>query len=324
MPHTCPKKAGQIAKFSLEFKLKDQVKQRMSITRRRFISHSSILAASTLGFGGYAFGLEPAWRLRVQRYAIKPPGWTNGLKLRIAALSDIHASEPYMSAVRLRQIVAKANTLEADIIVLLGDYVVGSGAHIRKLEHAEWANELARLHAPLGVFGILGNHDWWQYGNQPQKSADEIAGVLRSANIDVLQNDARRLEKSGQPFWLLGLADQLAYWDTRPRRYKGADDLPATLAKIKDDAPAILLAHEPDIFVSVPSRISLTLSGHTHGGQVRVFGWSPVTPSKYGNRFAYGHIREGNRDLLVTGGLGISRVPVRIGMPPEIMLVDLG
>ena len=89
-----------------------------------------------------------------------------------------------------------------------------------------------------------------------------------------------------------------------------------------DDAPVVLLAHEPDIAVKVPERVSLMLSGHTHGGQVRLFGWSPVTPSRYGNRFAYGHVRE-QCDVIVSGGLGCSIMPVRIGVPPELVLVTL-
>ena len=100
-------------------------------------------------------------------------------------------------------------------------------------------------------------------------------------------------------------------------------DLDGTLAKVTDDAPVILLAHEPDIFPRVPSRVSLTLSGHTHGGQVRVFGYSPMVPSRYGNRYAYGHIVEDNRHLVVSGGLGCSILPVRIGVPPEIVMVDV-
>jgi uncharacterized protein len=100
--------------------------------------------------------------------------------------------------------------------------------------------------------------------------------------------------------------------------------LPAMLAPITDDAPVILMAHEPDIFPKVPARVSLTLSGHTHGGQVRVMGYSPVVPSRYGNRYAYGHIREDNRDLIVSGGLGCSMIPVRLGVPPEILLIELG
>ena len=105
--------------------------------------------------------------------------------------------------------------------------------------------------------------------------------------------------------------------------FEGVDDLPGTLAKITDDAPVILLAHEPDIFSEVPNRVSLTLSGHTHGGQVRVFGYSPMVPSRYGNRYAYGHVVEDDRHLIVSGGLGCSILPVRIGVPPEIVMVDV-
>ena len=100
-------------------------------------------------------------------------------------------------------------------------------------------------------------------------------------------------------------------------------DLTATLAKVTDDAPVILLAHEPDVAMRVPSRVALQLSGHTHGGQVRLFGWSPVVPSRYGERFVYGHTRT-NCDVIVSGGLGCSIMPFRLGVPPEIVLVTLG
>lgn len=86
----------------------------------------------------------------------------------------------------------------------------------------------------------------------------------------------------------------------------------------------ILLAHEPDIFPDVPSRVALTISGHTHGGQVRLFGYSPVVPSRFGNRYAYGHVVEGGRNLVVSGGLGVAILPVRFGMRPEIVQIDLG
>ena len=131
-----------------------------------------------------------------------------------------------------------------------------------------------------------------------------------------------RLVHGGRAFWLLGLGDQIAL--LRRPRLRGVDDLPGTLAKITDDAPAILLAHEPDIFPKVPARVALTLSGHTHGGQVRLFGYSPVTASRFGNRYAYGHVREDGRDLVVSGGLGTSIFPVRFGVRPEIVLIALG
>ena len=90
------------------------------------------------------------------------------------------------------------------------------------------------------------------------------------------------------------------------------------------DAAMYLMAHEPDIFPEVPGRVALTLSGHTHGGQVRVFGYAPIVPSKFGTRYAYGHVVENARHLVVSGGLGCSGVPFRFGSPPEIVLVELG
>ena len=91
-----------------------------------------------------------------------------------------------------------------------------------------------------------------------------------------------------------------------------------------DTAPTILLVHEPDIFPNVPSRVSLTLAGHTHGGQVTFMGYAPRVPSRYGRRYLYGHIVEDGRSLLVSGGLGCSGLPVRFGRPPEIVVVELG
>jgi uncharacterized protein len=136
----------------------------------------------------------------------------------------------------------------------------------------------------------------------------------------------------GQPFWLAGLGDQWAFpgFDVKRRRnggrkyYLGVDDLDATLALVTDDAPIVLMAHEPDIFPEVPKRVSLTLSGHTHGGQIQIAGFAPVVPSAYGRRYRYGHIEEDGRHLIVSAGLGCSGVPVRIGSPPEIVVLEIG
>jgi predicted MPP superfamily phosphohydrolase len=151
--------------------------------------------------------------------------------------------------------------------------------------------------------------------------------MLERRGIPVYENDAARLVKDGTRFWLAGLGDQLAFFRGRRKRgsriFQGVDDLDGTLAKVTDSAPVILLAHEPDVFPRVPKRVALTLSGHTHGGQVRLLGYSPLVPSRYGNRYAYGHCVEGGRHLVVTGGLGCSILPVRLGVPPEIVMVDV-
>ncbi len=139
-----------------------------------------------------------------------------------------------------------------------------------------------------------------------------------------MENDAVLLGREGQRFWLAGLGDQLAHW-LGPGRFRGADDLPGTLARVTTDDPVILLAHEPDIFTTVPARVALTLAGHTHGGQIRLPFMPPVwAPSEYGARFAYGHIVERDRHLIVSGGLGCSKVPLRLGVPPEILRIELG
>ena len=273
----------------------------------------------------YAFFVEPALRLRVKRWRLAPKRWTGG-PLKIAVLSDLHMGEPFVTLARLEQIVARTNALGADIIVILGDLEAGHRFVTAKVSMTETAERLARLSAPLGVHAILGNHDWWHDRAAQARGGgpNRIAELLRAAGIPVLQNDAVKLGEGSASgaFWLAGLEDQLAI-GVGDMEFRGLDDLSGTLAKITDDAPAILLAHEPDIFPKVPSRFALTLSGHTHGGQVRIFGYSPVVPSDYGNRFAYGHVCEGDRDIVISGGIGCSIAPVRLGVVPEVTVVEI-
>ncbi len=286
------------------------------------------LGAFGASTAAYGFGVEPVLRLGITRYNITPPQWPADLHLTIAVIADLHACDPWMSLDRIETIVARTNALKADVIVMLGDYVAGHRHVTRYIPASEWAPVLGGLKAPLGVHAILGNHDWWEDKTaQRDGQGPTIARrALEAAGIPVYENDARRLTKSGRGFWLAGLGDQLAYLPARrfrPVKRIGVDDLAATLAKITDDAPVVLLAHEPDVAVRVPARVALQLSGHTHGGQVRLFGWSPVAPTRYGNKFAYGHTRE-KCDVIVSGGLGCSIMPFRLGVPPEIVLVTLG
>ena len=296
------------------------------ISRRHFFRFIAGLGAFGASTTAYGFGIEPTLRLRVARYHLLPPKWPADFQLKIAVIADLHACDPWMSLEHIEAIVERTNALDADLIVMLGDYVAGH-RHVRRFIPAgEWASVLAGLRAPLGVHAILGNHDWWDDKAVQREGEGTTAArrALEAAGIPVYENDAQRLSKAGRPFWLAGLGDQLAYLPARrfrPVRRIGVDDLAATLKKVTDDAPLILPAHEPDVAVRVPSRVALQLSGHTHGGQVRLFGWSPVSPS--GQRLSYGHIRM-NCDVIVSGGLGCSIMPFRLGVPPEIGLVTLG
>lgn len=295
------------------------------LSRRLFLK--SVGGLGALGVSTTAYGFtEPVIRLGVTRYQLTPPRWPAGFQLKIAAIADLHACDPWMSIDRIHGIVERTNALNADIIVLLGDYVAGHRHVTRFIAADEWAPVLAGLKAPLGVHAVLGNHDWWE-DKTVQREGQGLTNsrrALEAVGIPVYENDARRLSKNGQPFWIAGLGDQLAYVPARrfrPVRRIGVDDLAATLKKVTDDAPLILMAHEPDVAHRVPSRVSLQLSGHTHGGQVRMLGWSPISPS--GQRLSYGHVRM-NCDVIVSGGLGCSIMPFRLGVPPEIVLVTLG
>jgi predicted MPP superfamily phosphohydrolase len=298
------------------------------ISRRQFFRWVASLGAIGVAAASYGFLVEPWWRLRVARYALQPKQWPAGFRLTIAAVADLHACRPWMDPDRIASIVETTNALGADLIVLLGDYAAGHHFITELVHSREWSRELAGLKAPLGVHAILGNHDWWDDRAIQRAGTGFPVGrhALEAVGIPVYENDAVRLNKAGQSFWLAGLGDQLAYVPSRrlrPDRRIGVDDLSGTLAKITDDAPVILMAHEPDVAVRVPDRVALMLSGHTHGGQVRLFGWSPVVPSRFGNRFAYGHVQE-RCDVIVSGGLGCSIAPLRFGVPPEIVLVTLG
>jgi uncharacterized protein len=294
------------------------------LSRRTFLTTFAAGTVASAATGSYAMAIEPRFRLVVTRYAVTPPNWPAG-SLRIAALADLHACQPWMPVSRIEEIVATTNALKPDVVVLLGDYVASIKHRLLTgvITPQEWGKALAGLSAPLGVHAILGNHDWWT-------GAAAVRAGLADNGIPVLENDVTLLSPAnGAAFWLAGIADQLAYTFSPRHRHKGAegaDDLPGTLAKIPDDGrPIVLLVHEPDIFPKVPARVSLTLAGHTHGGQVDlpIIG-RLVIPSRYGDRYAYGHVVEEGRQLIVSGGLGCTSLPIRIGVPPEIVLIDVG
>ncbi|HEU5018709.1 MAG TPA: metallophosphoesterase [Pseudolabrys sp.] len=291
-----------------------------AVTRRGLLKAGlGAAGAGTLllpGTGAYALA-EAADDLAITDYRLTPPGWRNGHKLTITVIADLHAGGPNMGLARVRQVVDAGNRLGSDLVVVLGDYFATHRFVTEHVPPPAWAAELRRLDAPLGTYAIFGNHDWWH----------DIEGTRRAladVGIPAMENDAVLLGPPGRRFWLAGLGDQLAIW-LGHGRFRGVDDLPGTLAQVHTDDPVILLVHEPDIFVQVPDRVSLTLAGHTHGGQIRLPLVPPFwVPSQYGARFAYGHIVERGRHMIVSGGLGCSKVPMRLDMPPEIVRVTLG
>lgn len=294
--------------------------------RRRVLRTLAGLFLAMMGPGAYAAAWEPS-RQVVTRYRLMPRGWPAGRRLRVAVLSDLHVGSLHVPLTRVSELVDATNALKPDLTLLLGDFVASRRRIASDPALADLAAAIARLEARDGVFAILGNHDWWH--DEPtqmlRKGPTQVGLALERAGIPVLENKAVRLDTAGGPLWLAGLGDQIAFLPRRRGLPPGIDDLAGTLAQVADDgAPVIMMAHEPDVFARMPDRVTLTLSGHTHGGQVRFLGWAPIVPSRYGGRYAYGHVREEGRDLVVSGGIGTSQLPIRFGIPPEIVLIELG
>lgn len=271
-----------------------------------------LLAALVACLGGLVWGfwLEPQ-RLVVTRAELSLPRWPAQLTgLRVALLSDLHVGSPHQDLEALDRLVERTNAESPDLTLLAGDYLINDVIGGSFVEPEPIAKALSRLRARLGVYAVLGNHDWWHDG-------ETVRRAFQAQGIKVLEGDAVRLESAGTAFYLVGLPDQMA---------RKADPRFA-MAGVPPGAPSLVLVHEPDVFASFPElglSPSLTLAGHTHGGQV----WLPglgrrVVPSEFGQRYAYGHVVEEGRDLFVTAGVGTSIIPVRFLVPPEIALLTL-
>ncbi|KGF68401.1 metallophosphoesterase [Hoeflea sp. BAL378] len=298
------------------------------ITRRGLLKLLGAGFLTLVATAAYPFA-EVFGKPRITTYALTPPGWPAGLKLRAAVIADIHACEPWMTVSRIEAICRQAMDLEPDIILLLGDYVSGTKLVTGTVDSSEWSAALGALRAPLGVHAILGNHDYWHdlTFQRDQTAVPFVVDALQGSGIATYVNQAVRIEKGGHGFWLAGLGDQLALLPGAAHgrgSMRGIDDLDAALAGIPDGEAVVLMAHEPDIFPPVDPRVSLTLCGHTHGGQLNLFGWRPFSASRGSARFPAGHFAVDGRELIVSRGLGCSVLPLRIGAYPEILLLDLG
>lgn len=236
-------------------------------------------------------------RIEVTEHRIAFANLPDGFReLRIVQLTDIHHGL-YLPAAVVNLAVDLTNKLKPDIVALTGDFVTHSRNYIEPV-----AEMLGALRAREGVFAVLGNHDF-------RVSADEIAAALDRRGIEVLRNRHVTLRRRGQKFCVAGIDDFLY----------GAD-LPRAMRGVSSDAATLLLSHNPAIIEEASRlRIPLVLSGHTHGGQVRL----PLIGCVYGRsdkkmRFKKGQDRLGATQIYVSRGLGMVVLPVRYGCPSEI------
>ena len=277
------------------------------MTRRRAWRWALLVAAlAAVVSGGWAFWLEPASLIVAEERLVLPAPWRGSL--RIAVLTDLHVGSPFNGIDRLRQIVDRTNAARPDVVCLLGDLVIQGVAGGRFVTPEAIAVELGRLEARAGVLAVLGNHDaWLDHGR--------VRRALEGAGIPVVEERAMRLGTSAGPVWIAGISDL----------WTGRHDIDAALAAVGDDAaPIVLLTHNPDVFPDVPARVALTLAGHTHGGQVRLpIVGTPIVPSRFGARYASGHVVEGGRHLYVATGTGTSILPVRFRVPPSVVVLTV-
>jgi predicted MPP superfamily phosphohydrolase len=266
---------------------------------------AAALGAVAVAFALWVLWLEPASLAVVEERLDLP--WSAERPLRLALLTDLHVGSPFNGIAKLRDIVDRTNAARPDVICILGDLVVQGVIGGRFVAPETIAAELGRLRAPGGVVAVLGNHDSWLDHDRVRRAVERHAAR-------VIEDTAVRLETAAGPIWIAGISD---LWTER-------HDLAAALSAVNDDAPVILLTHNPDIFPLVPSRVALTVAGHTHGGQVRfpIVG-RPIVPSRFGQRFAAGHIVENGRHLYVATGLGTSILPVRFRVPPAVAVLML-
>ncbi|HYQ02593.1 MAG TPA: metallophosphoesterase [Polyangiaceae bacterium] len=254
----------------------------------------------------YAFTIEPA-RLVVKHEALDIPNWPAALSgLRVALLSDLHVGAPHWGEARTRALIAQVNAEHADLILLAGDYMIHDVKFGSRVAEPGVAELLGELHAPLGVVAVFGNHDGWH--------GPALRPLFEAKGIHALDDEVFEVETRGTRFCVLGLTDEAARKRTATQE----------LALAPSGVPLLVLVHEPDVFPELDSRVSLTLAGHTHGGQVRLpLIGRPIVRSRYHSRYAAGHIVEAGRHLFVTTGIGTSVWPVRFGVPPEYVVLTL-
>lgn len=264
-----------------------------------------LLLAVGLGLSAYGYASAVSDPL-VRRASIMLPDWPRGAPpVRALLISDIHVAGPDMPPKRLARIVGQINALRPDIVLIAGDLVSDRPFSTRLYSTEGSIAPLKALRPRLGTVAVLGNHDHWRVEK-------EVGAALAAAGIRVLDNQAVSIG----PLAIGGVDD--AFTDH--------DDLEGTLARLRAlPGASLMLSHSPDPFARLPGDVRLMLAGHTHCGQISLPLVGPfATYSDYGNRFACGLINESGKTLIVGAGLGTSMIPVRLGAPPDMWLVELG
>lgn len=253
----------------------------------------------------WSFGIEPGW-LQQRQLLHSSPHW-RGAPLTVAVAADWHVGAPHVDLAAVRRIVGSINQAAPDLILLPGDFVIQGVIGGTQIDPEAIARELAALRAPLGVYATLGNHDWWLDGARVRRA-------LEQAGIHVIENGSVRIERPGNPFWLLAVGDDMT-GHAHPEK---------ALAALPPEVDVIAMMHDPASAPSLDRRVAMAVAGHTHGGQVRLPFWGALlTPGRAPRSHAYGWLEGLEVPTYVTSGIGTSILPVRFNCPPETIVVRL-
>ena len=266
-----------------------------------------IAALVALAVAVWGFVWEPS-RLVERDHALALPRWPETCDgLRIDVVSDTHTGSPNNGLDHLDRWVRRLAGSDADLVLMAGDYVILSVFLGEYVPAETIAEHLKPLTARKPVYAVLGNHDWW-------KDGELVSRAFASAGVTMIDNRAVRVDVRGCRFWIAGLGDLL----------EGRPDVQGTFAMIADDAPVLVLTHEPDLLPRIPPHVALTVAGHTHGGQIDPwpFRRQPSPFVLHSHRLKW-HVVDGERHLFVTPGIGTSILPMRFGVPPEISRLTL-
>ena len=276
------------------------------MNRRQFLKTLGVLSTAGIAAGcggaGYISQIEPTWIWleSITIPLIDLPESLDGFK--IVQISDVHLY-PHTQIETVQHAVTLANSVQPDLVVLTGDYVLETADAIFDLAPA-----LAGINAQNGIFAILGNHDLWT-------NETVVRHGLEQNGIEVLRNQGVTLPVGQDGLYLAGLDDG---WSGRP-------DLPAALAAAPPEIPVLLLMHEPDFADTAAGngRVAVQLSGHSHGGQVRLPGiGAPILPY-LGEKYDIGLNRVADMWVYTNRGLGVIGPPVRFNCPPEVTAITL-
>jgi uncharacterized protein len=292
------------------------------ITRAHFLGRVGLIAAA-IPFTSMVYGMA---RGRFNFYVKHVPVAFDSLPdafsgLKIIHISDIHLGNFNQQYHRLFPIIDMINDEQPDLILFTGDLVNNFGA-----ETIGWSPVFSKLKARYGKYSILGNHDYGNYSRWPspqdkQRNFQQILQAHERFGFKLLNNEHVRISHSGQTLVLAGVEN----WGKPPFPRYG--DIEKTLDGVGADEFTVLMSHDPDHWEAevVPrTNVDLTLSGHTHGMQMGIsyknLKWSPA-----GWKYKHwdGLYQQGERSLYVNRGLGFVGIPMRIGMPPEITLLEL-